>query len=74
MISFVGDLDPFYSETVTFIDRLAASGVLTYFKVYSGAYHAFNIIKHAELANDANQFLIDNFKYCMTQYFAEQPK
>lgn len=74
MISFVGDLDPFYSETVTFIDRLAASGVPTYFKVYSGAYHAFNIIKHAELANDANQFLIDNFKYCMTQYFAEQPQ
>ena len=74
MISFVGDLDPFYSETVTFIDRLAASGVPTYFKIYSGAYHAFNLIGSAEIAQDANRFLLDNFKFCMTQYFAEQPK
>ena len=74
MISFVGDLDPFYSETVTFIDRLAASGVPTYFKTYSGAYHAFNLIGSAEIAQDANRFLVDNFKFCMTQYFAEQPK
>ncbi len=42
--SCVGDLDPFRDDTIQYMARMAQAGVPVEFHLYSGAYHAFEVI------------------------------
>jgi acetyl esterase/lipase len=73
-LSFVGDLDPFYDETVIFMDRLRKNGIPVYFEVYKGCFHAFDLLgEKTKIGKEAVSFLLENFKYAVNHYFAEQP-
>lgn len=43
-LTYVGDIEPFYAETVDFVKRLRLAGVPTDFRIYSGCYHGFDVI------------------------------
>lgn len=74
-VSFVGDIEPFYDETVSYIDRLQNAGVKTTFKVFPGAFHGFDMVcPKAQLSQEAHEFFFDSFKYYSEHYFAKQPR
>lgn len=73
--TFVGDIEPFYSETLTYIENLKKAGIEAKVDVYEKWFHAYDMFfpfsKKAKkaIANFEKQFL-----YAIENYFAEQNK
>ena len=71
--SFVGTIEPFYDETVCYMERLKTAGVPVYFREYKGCFHAFDfIVPKSTVAKDATKFLMETFDYAVQNYFAQQ--
>jgi len=72
--SFVGSIEPFADETITYIKNLEASGVPTHFKVFDGCFHAFDqICPDTEISKEAVEFLMESFNYAVENYFSPSP-
>jgi len=72
-LSFVGNIEPFYDETVIFIDNLKKNGIPVQFKVFDGCFHAFDrMCAKTEIAKQAVVFLMENFAHAVENYFAPQ--
>jgi acetyl esterase/lipase len=73
--SFVGSIEPFYDETVSYMNRLRDIGIPVQFKVFKGCFHGFDIAcGRTNIGKEAVAFLMDSFKHAVEHYFAEQPK
>ncbi|MCR5102051.1 MAG: alpha/beta hydrolase [Butyrivibrio sp.] len=73
--TFVGTAEPFYNETLTFVDNLKNAGVEASVDVYENMYHAFDMMEpDSEIAQKAIQNFEDKFEYAMHKYFAAQKK
>jgi len=71
--TFVGDIEPFFDETVTYIKNLEKCGVSVYFEVFEGCYHAFDrMCPEAEVTREALSFLMDTFNFAVNNFFAPQ--
>lgn len=73
-LSFVGSVEPFRDETKEYMQHLQADGIPVKFKVFEGAFHAFDILsRNSSIGKEATAFLMDGFDYAVKNYFAEQP-
>lgn len=71
--TFVGDLEPFYDETKTYINNLKKAGIKAELKEFKGCYHGFDIIcPNAQCSKEATQYLLKAFRYAARNYFKEQ--
>ena len=64
--SFVGDIDPFHDETLTYIENLKKAGVPAEADVYEGFYHAYDRMQpHTPEAKHAADVFVQKFQeYC----------
>ncbi len=71
--TFICTAEPFYCETLKYIDDLKAAGIDAEVDVYEGMYHAFdmNEPKHPT-SRDAIKNFNEHFAYAREHYFAEQ--
>ena len=61
-ITFVGEYEPFYWETIEYVDRLKAAGVETVFKIYEKCTHGPEMAgPDSGLGADCFAFTYDNF-------------
>jgi acetyl esterase/lipase len=73
--TFVGDIEPFYCETVDYIENLRAAGVPAEIDVYKGFYHAYDMFENdAPDAREAARVFLEHFRYAQQNYFAPQPE
>ncbi|MDR3072440.1 MAG: alpha/beta hydrolase [Clostridiales Family XIII bacterium] len=73
--SFVGSIEPFFNETVQYIERLENAGIPVHFKVFDGCFHGFDQICYkTDISRKAAIFMKENFDYAVRNYFAEQHK
>ena len=71
--SFVGKGEPFYVETVRYIERLRACGVPAEVDVYPSDMHAFDILRPEEpLSREAVRRFHERFAYAQAHFFAPQ--
>jgi len=71
--TFVGDIEPFYNETITYFDNLKNTGITAKVDVYKGCYHAFEIMcPKADISKQAVNRVLEEFKYAAENYYAEQ--
>lgn len=71
--TFVGDGEPFYRETLEFIENLKKAGVEASVDVYPSDMHAFDMMKpELEISRQAVRKFNERFEYAKTHYFAEQ--
>ncbi len=69
--TFVGDGEPFYCETCTYIENLQKAGVEAHLDVYKSDMHAFDMMKPENpLSKIAAQKFNERFEYAMEHYFA----
>jgi acetyl esterase/lipase len=69
--SFVGNGEPFYAETLAFIQNLKNAGVDADLDVYETDMHAFDMLdSKSDLARDAAQKFNEHFEYALKNYFA----
>jgi acetyl esterase/lipase len=72
--TYVGDAEPFYCETLAYIDKLNAAGIPAKVDVYPGGYHAFDMMEQdTPAAKLARERFLQEFRYAQEHYFAEQP-
>ena len=67
--TFVGDIEPFYRETLDYAANLRAAGVDTEVDVYKGFYHAYDMLEPdtAEARKAADKF-VDKFRDACEKY------
>lgn len=62
MVSYVGKLDLFYEETLDYTHKLKTAHVKVDLEVYSGCFHAFDVIKFSHpISKKAHAFLTSAF-------------
>ena len=73
--TFVGDGEPFYSETLAYIENLQRAGVPAKADVYHTDTHAFDMMKPTEeTSRKAIRRFEEEFRYAKEHYFAKQDK
>lgn len=66
--TFVADGEPFYSETLTYVENLQAAGVEAKVDVYHGKTHAFDLLfPWKEQSKLAKERLCQQYEYFMTK-------
>jgi prevent-host-death family protein len=71
----VGDAEPFYCETLKYIENLQAAGVTANVDVYPDGYHAFDLMEPDDRRSiRAAEKFCEAFMYAKAHYFAPQEK
>lgn len=60
-ISLVGDLEPFYDETVAYVEQLKKFKIPVEFKVFKGCFHGFDLLAKSKISTEALKFTFDSF-------------
>lgn len=72
--TFVGDGEPFYQETLDFIENLKKAGIEASVDVYPTNIHAFDkMAPELEISRQAIRIFHEKFEYAKNHYFAAQP-
>jgi len=73
--TFVGDLEPFYCETLTYIDKLKQAGIPATVDVYPNWFHAYDMFfPKRPISRQAIAAFEQQYLYAAEHYFAEQPQ
>lgn len=73
--TFVGDIEPFYCETLAYINNLKEAGVKASVDVYPDCFHAFDILfPLRKVSKQAADEFDKQFLFACKHYFAKQPK
>ena len=71
--TFVGDGEPFYAETVQYVENLKKSGIPASVDVYHSDMHAFDMMQPGTpLSQEAARLFNEQFAYAQAHYFAAQ--
>jgi acetyl esterase/lipase len=72
-ITFVGDLEPFKDETITYVQQLQQANVPVEFQMFNGCFHAFEMVApKAKISQAAWAFLLGAFGDYCERYFGER--
>lgn len=71
-VTYIGTVEPFYDETLQYVENLREAGVDVKIKVFDGCFHAFDLFFYRKAAKEAREFLLQEFMYATENYFAEQ--
>jgi len=66
--TFVGDGEPFYAETLAYVENLRKAGVEAEVDVYHTNYHAFDMLKDDDLSRQAIEKFDQHFQYALEHY------
>lgn len=72
-ITFVGEYEPFYWETIDYVNRLKAAGVDVVFKIYERCTHGHEMtIPDTPIGQDGANFTFDNYADFYDKYVAPE--
>ncbi len=73
--TFIGDIEPFYQETIDYVRHLKEAGVEAYCDVYPGWFHAYDLFFPAKkIVREAIGRFEEQYCYAAEHYFAPQQK
>ena len=73
--TFVGDIEPFYNETVDYMEKMKSAGIPADYKVYHGAYHGFDVLCwFSKPSRDAHRIMLENYRRASEKLFKAQPE
>lgn len=73
--TFVGDIEPFYCETLAYISRLKEAGIEASADVYPGCFHAFDMLTPwRKISRQAAKQFEHKFEYAIHHYHKKQDK
>ena len=72
-VSYVEDGEPFYCETLTYIDKLKAAGIDAHADVFHGNIHAFDALFWTENSKEARNRLCDAYQRIIMEDGAQAP-
>ena len=73
--TYVGDIEPFYRETVDYVENLQKAGVEASLDVYPDWFHAYDVLfPMAKISREAIRKFEKHFAYALVHYSASQPE
>jgi acetyl esterase/lipase len=73
-VTYIGDLDPFLDETISYFQSLKQAGIPAEYKIYNGCYHGFDVAcPNAGISRRATDEFITSFRYAVKTYYNKQP-
>ena len=73
--TFVGDIEPFYNETVSYMEKMKSAGIPADYKIYHGAYHGFDVLCwFSKPSRDAHRIMLENYRRASETLFKAQPE
>ena len=73
--TFVGDIEPFYQETVDYVRRLREAGIEASCGVYPNWFHAYDLFfPGKKIVRKAVADFEEHFRYAVENYFAPQDR
>ncbi len=73
--TFVGDIEPFYDETVEYVRRLQAAGIEASCDVYPNWFHAYDLLfPGKKVVREAIDRFESHYRYAAAHYFAPQTR
>lgn len=70
LITYIGTLDPFYEEVMTYVNNLRNNGIDVKIKVYEGCFHAFDLFGYfTSLGKSSRKFLLESYQFFKENYF-----
>ncbi|WP_314060863.1 alpha/beta hydrolase [uncultured Vagococcus sp.] len=71
--TFIGTVEPFYDETVSYIKALQGAGIEAEIDVYEGCFHGFDIVgRKKPVSQTALNKMLAAFKRATDHYYAKQ--
>lgn len=71
--TFIGTVEPFYDETVSYIKALQEAGIEAEIDIYEGCFHGFDIVgRKKPVSQTALDKLLAAFKRATGRYYAKQ--
>lgn len=71
--TFVGDIEPFYDETVKYVAEVKKAGGIADIDIYPGCFHAFDLFGvGTQVGKAATDGWINRFQFACANYFAPQ--
>lgn len=71
--TYVGDIEPFYCETLTYIDNLKKAGIEAKVDVYKNWFHAYDMyFPHKKIVKKAIKKFEKEYLYATKKYFKNQ--
>ena len=71
--TFVGDGEPFYCETLRYVEKLQDAGIPARADVYHTNMHAFDMMRPQEsMSREAAKRFLEAFEYAKEHYYAAQ--
>ena len=71
--TFVGNIEPFYCETVTYVKNLKKAGIKAKVDVYPNCFHAFDMfLPFSKISRKAIAKFEKEYLYAVEHYYAEQ--
>ena len=72
--TFVGEIEPFYCETLEYVRHLQEAGIEAEADVYPDWFHAYDIFfPGKKVVREAIERFEEHFAYAMAHYYAPQP-
>lgn len=72
-VSFVGDLEPFRDEVISYMEAIKKAGIPTKFKLFPKAFHGFEaVVPEAEVSKEAKQFLLESYSEYYDKYIVKE--
>ena len=73
--TYIGSIDPFRDEAVAYMEALKAAEIPAEHRAFDGCFHAFDVVgKGTDIASEASELLLQNFRYAVANYFAPRPE
>lgn len=74
LCTYVGTIEPFYDETVAYVQRMREAGVPVHFMAFEGCYHGFDVVcPKSRPAKEACAFSKQALAYAARHYVSAQP-
>lgn len=71
--TFVGDIEPFYDETLTYINNLKKAGIEAKVDVYKNCFHAFDMLfPYKKISKIAIKKFEEEYLYACEHYYKKQ--
>lgn len=72
--TFIGDIEPFYAETLSYVQNLRDAGIDAQVDVYPGCFHAFDMLcPWKSVSKQAARTFEQHYLDAAKRYFAPQP-
>ena len=72
--TFVGSIEPFFCETLSYVKSLHDAGVPAEIDVYPNFYHAYDMMNpDTDMAKKAADTFVQHFREAEKKYFVTQP-